>query len=225
MGGTQSKNTSEVLTEIGTDIAMESAMKCTSSATQQQLLEFGKIAGDFTLSDASFKQGASIDMQCMMDNSTQADIASKLGNQVAQVASSKGQAALSALGNTKSQVSSNIKNKIMNNISNTTTQEMINSINQTQKIGAQEVGGSVVIQNLDMDQSANIIAKGLMESESYNSVIQEAATAIDQASSTEETTIMDSIFGSFSKTMIASAIIAAVVGIVIIVFIVYMVKK
>ena len=199
MGGTQSRSTTDILNEMAINVSMDSIMSCTSVATQQQLIELENIEGNVVISDVSMKQGASIDMSCVMKSEKQNQIATDVANAIAQHAESKGQAALSALGNTKSIASANIKTEIQQNITANTEVEMSAHIEQIQKIGVANVSGSVVIKNVSMEQSAEIVARALMQSSAYSSVINESATKIDQVTQSEEENpiagIIDSVGG------------------------------
>lgn len=214
MGGTQSKSTSDVLTMMGTNIASEVIQNCSSMASQSQLIEMGEVAGDFRLSDATFKQGVSIDMECVMDSSTQNEIANKMAASLAQEASAHGQGVMSALGGSSAEVQSNIATSIQNNISNNTKQETESAIFQEQAIKVGKVGGDVVIENLTMDQSAEVIAKGLMQSSAYNKAIQDTSMAIDQKSAAKNDNWIAGIVGEF--TGVVTWIVVGIVGVLII---------
>lgn len=186
MGGTSSKTTAQVLTEVSTQVTTDSIMTCTSIATQEQMIAFNNVKGDVTISNVNMTQGVAVDLNCVMDSNKQADIANKVAEAIAQQAESKGQAVLSALGSTKAEATSNIKNQLMTGISANTKTELDAQINQQQTISATNIGGSVVASNITMDQGATMIASSLMKTATYSSVINESATKMDQKSSSEE---------------------------------------
>lgn len=203
MGGTQSKNTATILNDIAVNVSMDSIMSCTVAATQSQLIELKNIEGDVTISDLSMLQGNSIDVNCIMESDKQNQISSSISNAIAQYAETKGQAALSALGNTKSQVATNINNRLTNSINANTKQELTAQVDQIQTIGVENVRGNVVIQNMSLEQSAQLVAKALMKTKTFSEVINETAAKIDQATKTEEKNpiagIIDSLGGVVGK--------------------------
>lgn len=233
MGGTQSKNTASVLNDIAVNVAMDSVMSCTVAATQSQLLELKNIEGDVTISGVSMLQGSSVDANCVMQADKQNEIASSIANALAQHAEAKGQAVVSALGNTKSQVVSNITNKLTNNINANTKVEFVTQIDQIQKVGVENVSGNVVIQNMSFEQSAQLVAKALMKTRAYSEVINETAAKIDQATKTEEENpiagiidsvggVIDSVGGALSKVfqgpvLIIAAVILGVIAIFVVI--------
>lgn len=223
MGGTQSKTTAELLTEACVNASMDSIMKCANSATQSQLISLNNIKGDVTISGTSFTQGASINMQCLMDSKKQAEISNAVSNAIVQSADSQGQAVLSALGNTKAEATSNITNKLTTNISSNTSIEVTNNISQNQAISAANIGGSVVIKDVQMNQSASIVAKALMQSTAYSSVINESATKMDQTSKSKETTIFSEIGKMLGNLISIPVMIGGAILIVIILLILFFV--
>lgn len=233
MGGTQSKNTASVINEIAVKVTMDSIMSCTTVATQSQLMELKNITGDVTISDVTMTMGTSLDVECIMEADKQNQINSQIANAIAQHAEAKGQAVLSALGNTKSEVVADIKNKLSNNIDANTRQELSAQIDQVQKVGVENVGGSVVIQDMSFEQSAQIVAKALMKTKAYSQVINETAAKIDQVTKTEEENpiagIIDSIGGVIGQVgnaiskifqgpvLIIAALVLGMIGIYIVI--------
>ena len=201
MGGQQSKNTSEVITDISVNVAMDSIMTCTTSASQSQLLSLQNVRGNVTISDVSMKQGASISTTCVMDANKQNEIAGAVSSAISQHAEAKGQAVVSALGRTRSEVESKIYNKLTNNISAITSMELNSQIKQIQAVTAENIGGNVVVANLSMEQSAELVARALMKTQSYSSVINETAQAIDQVTKTEEENPIAGIISSVGDMM------------------------
>lgn len=186
MGGTTSKTTLEVLTDIATNVAADSLLTCTNIATQSQILTFSRIKGDITLQGIELSQGTAVDIKCAMDATKQAEIASKVAEAIIQTAESKGEAVLSVLGNTKSDAISKLTSKFTNKISADTTTELKMLIGQNEEIAIDDVSGNVIMTNITMSQSSLAVASALMKTQTYSSVISETATTIDQHTKTEE---------------------------------------
>jgi hypothetical protein len=186
MGGVSSKTTVDVLNEICTQVTMDSMMDCSGVATQDQMVSFQNVKGDVNISNVNMTQGVAVDLNCVMSANKQSDIADKVAAAIAQNADSKGQAVLSLFGNTKADATSNVKNQLMSRISANTSQELTAQINQQQTIVAANVGGSVVMTNVSMDQSARLVASSLMKTATYSAVINDSASKMDQKASSEE---------------------------------------
>jgi len=193
MGGTHSTSTSSLLNSLAVNASTSTIMQCATAATQEELVQVQNVAGNVNISNVSMNQGATINLQCVMQTNTTTDIASAVSDAITQYANSQGQAVLSALGNTTSEVKSNIQNKITSNINQTTSQQMSANITQQQGITAANIGGNVTISNITMDQSAQVFASALMNTTAFASVINSVANTIDQTSASKETTIFDSI--------------------------------
>jgi len=203
MGGVSSKTTVDVLNEICTQVTMDSMMECSGVATQDQMIAFQNIKGDVTISNVNMSQGVAVDLTCLMTANKQSDIADKVAAAIGQNADSKGQAFLSLFGNTKADATSNLKNQIMNRLSATTTEELKAQINQQQAIVAANVGGTVVMRNVSMDQSAKMVASSLMKTATYSSVINESANKMDQKSSAEEKNPIAEMIKAFDRDFVA----------------------
>jgi len=218
MGGTSSKSTSETLTTLSTNVAMDTVSSCITAATQSQLISLRDISGDVTISNTTLTQGTSMNIACVMESTKQNEIAAAISEAIASYAESKGESVLSALGSTRSEVSTKIKNEIINNISATTTQELETNMSQTQSITAQNIDGNVVISNLTMEQSAKLTLTSLLKTSVYSSVINSTATAIDQSSKTTEKStlanIIDSIGSAWKGILSSPVLIALVVAVV-----------
>lgn len=227
MGGTQSTATQVSVNNIATKAATNVILKCSNSITQSQSLDFGYVAGNFNLGDVNMSLGASIDMQCVMSAETRDAINTGVATAVGQMAESKGEAILSALGSTKSNVNSTIYNNLTNETVKTTEQDVVNQIKQTQSISVGYVGGSVNLGNVNMEAGADIVAKALMATAGYTTVLNDVQNKIDQATKTEEknpvSSILDSVGGAFTKPFAMAA--AAVAVAIVVLFIFYMIMR
>jgi hypothetical protein len=181
MGGTQSKSISEELNQLVTNVMADSFLECTSIASQSQMIELNKVTGNVTIENVNLNQGVSVDLSCVMQDSKKIDVANRVAQAIAQLADSKGEAVLSALGSTKAEATSKIFNELKNNINANTTTELSRMSNQTQGITDKKtIEGNVVIRGVTMVQGARETAASLMKTKAYSSVIDDAITKIDQ---------------------------------------------
>jgi hypothetical protein len=122
-------------------------------------------------------------------------------------------------------VTTNIQNNIMTNIKQTTTNDVSSNISQTQSIPIANVGGNVIIANVTMTQSAQIVATALMKTSAYSSVINDAATKLTQSSTAVSSNpisdIIKSVTGFLATTL---GICLAIGGVVLIIVLVVIFK-
>ncbi len=194
--GTQSRTTVNVLNEMCTNIIMKSSLSCITQATQNQLMLIANVSGNVDLNNVNLQQGSTIDVNCLMSAEKQTEMAQSAASQMAQYASSQGEAALSALGTTVSDASTNIRNKIQNNIDASTETEIKSALTQNQMIKVVNVGGNVLAQNVSMQQQASLVAKAMVTSKAYSSVINDTADKIDQSAQSKETNPLAVIWGT-----------------------------
>lgn len=218
MGGTQSNNTSESLTQMSTKVAMSSILSCAGAATQGQILEFQNVVGDVTISNVSMTQASSVNMSCVMDSQKQSEIAGAVANTLAQFAQTQGQSVVSALGSTQSNVASKIKTQITNDISQTDSNQISTQISQSQKVSARNIGGNVVVKDLTMSQSAEIVAEALMKTSAYSTAINQVAAAVDQTTKTSEANFFAGIISSVGKAIGSMMATPAIIFGVVVIF-------
>lgn len=198
MGGTQSTSTSETVNNMATNVATKHIMKCATMATQDQMISV-ETSGNIIGNTYNQKQGMSVDMDCVMKVTTQQEIVNDVSSALAQYTASKGDAVLSLLGGSESSANNIIRNNLVTNISNTTGQEMINQMKQKQQ--ATYVGRSMVMNDVNQEQSAEITAKALMETEEYSKVLNAVSNAVDQKTEATTTNPIGSIVDSFASAV------------------------
>lgn len=223
MGGTSSKTTAEVLTDISINASMNSLLNCVSSAAQSQTIDTQQTTGNVTIQDINLKQGATIDSSCVMKSEKRMEISNAVAAALAQYAESKGQAVLSALGSTKAEAVSKISNNIQSKLSQDTEQTFKTIVEQNQGITTGITGGNVVIKNITMDQGAKVSATALMQTSAFSSSINDVANKIDQTSKTEEKTIFGDIADAIKNFFLSvvGLITAAAVFLVVILMVIF----
>uniref|UniRef100_A0A6C0JV97 Uncharacterized protein n=1 Tax=viral metagenome TaxID=1070528 RepID=A0A6C0JV97_9ZZZZ len=225
MGGTQSNNTSKILNDIAMTATTKVMMSCVTSTAQSQSINFGHVGGNFSLDKTNLSQSVSVDASCAASSATTAEVAQQVGNAVAEHAESKGQAVLSALGNTKSSVASDITNKMSNSFENITSTSLITQTTQDQSIGAAVVGGNVTLSNITMEQGATVMAHAMLNNTATQEVLSTIANTIDQKTTSAEENPIAGIINSVGNAigsivsapiLIIGAIILGIIGIFIV---------
>jgi hypothetical protein len=199
MGATESKSTSEVMNEYAVDVVQRTIQNCTTTATQTQIMEVGYVGGDVDLSSSTFTQGASINMTCALSDQKTSEIANKLANDVVQFAESKSKGLLVPPGGTEAEIINNITNDIKTSLTQESVQNSAADTAQYQKIGFGFVEGNFVARGLTMSQTAEVIAKSIVDTAMIQTIINDVSNKVDLTTSTEstgaETAIAEGLFG------------------------------
>ena len=214
MGGTQSKTTVSSLTDIAMEVAQTNIARCVQAATQEQIIAVSKVAGDVTISGTTMSQTMSVNMSCALSNEMDSKIKGDIADEFAQYASTKGIAALSALGRTQAIAATNIEQIFSAKSSQSNLQEAVMQNLQRQKISATSIGGNLVITNTSMEQTAEVIAKAIISSTGYADTIATVANKIDQEGEAEEKGPFDTLFETIKG--VVSSYIFMIIGIVVI---------
>jgi len=229
MGGTTSKSTSDVLTELCINATQESVASCVQAATQEQRIAAQNIKGDVTISGTTMSQSMAVNMSCVLSADTQNTIQQNIANQIVQYAKSEGVALLSALGKSSSEAVANVKSIFTANVKQSNLSQNVQQNIQKQSIDVATIEGTVVIKDIDMVQTADVIAKAIVSSAGYSSAISTVANALDQKTETKEVGPLDSFFsliGSVASTWIYMIIgIVLIGGIIMIFFMTFMLPK
>uniref|UniRef100_A0A6C0JBD2 Uncharacterized protein n=1 Tax=viral metagenome TaxID=1070528 RepID=A0A6C0JBD2_9ZZZZ len=196
-GGSKPDASSTVnqLTEIATNVAMITANKCITAASQSQLLSIKGVKGDVILGGTSMSQGYSVNVKCLMSAEKQADLASNISSAFAQFAESKGESVLSALGGTSSEVRTNIHNKLTSNVDASSYSELSTKLIQQQELSIEDIDGNVVMKGVTLDQQSKLVAESVIDSKAYTSTINDLAFTIDQTATKEDKNPYANILG------------------------------
>jgi hypothetical protein len=219
MGGSSSKTTFESLTEVAINVANEQVQKCTSTASQSQVLQIKGTKGDVKIGGFSQRQAVSIDMKCAFDNNTQSNLQAKLAQEITQMAEAKGGDITAGFGNSSSEANTNIRNLFSTNINNSSLMAAVSSTMQEQKISVEDTDGNVIIADVEQDQTARNMAEVMMSNTQYSGVLHEIATKIDQKAKSQGggifTNMFDMIGGIFEnlKGVILAIVIAIAVAV------------
>jgi hypothetical protein len=195
MGGTQSSSISSVLNQTAISVISKDIMQCVSTATQNQLIGAGFVAGNVDISNVSLTQGSSINTSCVLQASTQNTITADLGTALANAASTTGQAGIPTFGTNAAQTASNITNQLNLNIANTNLTQDFNNATQNQNIEFGVVEGNFVMKNVSLSQTAAIASQNLLNTTAYSQVM---GSVINQAQQSASSTSENPIAGIFS---------------------------
>ena len=218
MGGSSSKTTYQQLTDIGINVANSQVQKCTASVSQSQLNQVQGVKGDVIIGKISQKQGAQVDLKCVFSANTQNDIQTKLAQEITQFAQSKGGDITAGFGRSSSEANTNIKNIFKINVNNETVHASVSNIMQTMTNSYKDIGGNLVIEGIDQDQSAQNVAKAMMKSSQYSGALLDISTKIDQGAKSQGGGIFTNMFdmiggivGDLKGVILAIALAVAVV--------------
>jgi lysine/ornithine N-monooxygenase len=201
MGGTQSKTTVDILTDIAMKVVQKNISKCIQTATQDQEIAARNVEEYVVIEGVSQEQSMSVNMQCALSNQMQSDIQSQIATQIAQYAESKGIALLSALGRTVSSAATNIKQLFEASVEQTNIQSAVMKSLNKQKISAVNVGKYVVLRNISQKQTLTMTASAIITSTGYAQTISDIAETMDQATDAEETGPLDTLFNAITSTV------------------------
>lgn len=208
------------------EAVQENMARCVQAATQEQLIAASRVAGDVTISGVSMKQGMNVNMQCLLGNDMQSAIQSDMASKIAQYAETNGIALLSALGSTAATAEAAIQQIFTAKTRQVNTQEAIMQNVQRQGIKANDIGGKLIISDITMAQTADVIAKAIVTSSGYASAISTIANAIDNKAAATETGPLDTLFAAIkdmvNSTMFMFVGLALVGGLVFIFFMKYL---
>lgn len=216
MGGTQSVNTAEIITDIAVNATQRAINECVGSVSQQQIVQADYVAGTVDLSGVSFTQNASVNMQCALSARKQNEIQSAISSAIAQYAESRGVAVLSALGRTRSEAQTNIQNLFTANVTMEDVQTMTTIITQEQRVQFGTIEGDFIMRGATFEQSARIVAEAIVNTSQYNSVINTVSNAVDQVTQAEEENPLSFITDIFNNLTQQGALLVGAIIIVII---------
>lgn len=224
MGNTKSAKVSarvDQLNEIAINATTKVISGCSTVASQQQLISVHNVSGSVEISGVRLKQGASVNMKCIMKTETQSKIQDEIASQISQSLANESIAALSALGGSGAAARTNIKNALANNMDVEIISTSVTESLQSQAIVVGNVGKNVYISDITMQQTNDIIAEAIIGQSSYSEVINDIATQVEQTATSKEVNPLQSLFDFLSTAttgwmlMIGAVVIAGIIGFVV----------
>lgn len=207
-----------VLNNIAITAVQRTISDCVSSATQSQLISASYVAGDVDLSGLQMTQGATVQVNCIMQSSKQSEIRESIASAISQYAKTQGPAVLAALGGSESNARINISNKLATSIRQDDIQKAIASSVQEQKIQFGFIGGNFIMRGATLEQTAKVVAEGIVNSTQVSTVVKEIADTIDQTAEAKTGSPFADIFENLSS-MGAMVVIFFIIVVAIIVLV------
>jgi len=199
MGTTASKSTAETLNDIAVEAVQRTVQNCTTTASQDQIMQVDYVVGNVDISGSTFTQGMTVDMQCMMSDTKQSEISNTLTNTIKQFADATSKGLLVPPGGTEAETINDITNRIKTGLTQESIQNSMTAVSQSQKIQFGFIGKNFTAKNVSMTQTMDVIAKSIVQTSAVQSIINKVANDIDQSSTSEstgaETAIAEGLFG------------------------------
>jgi hypothetical protein len=208
-GGSKAQSTIKQLNAIAMNVVNKNVQSCIGTAMQSQLIKVRGVTGDVRISGIKQRQGATVNMKCVFTTENQTDIQNEISQHIANFVSAKGGDITGGATNTSQYM--NIKNIFNTSIHNETVSKQVASTLQTQTLSAEDIDGSLIIGDIDQQQTANIIAEAIVNSSQYSGVLNNIATQLDAQTDTEGGGIFTSMFGMIGSLIMYGAIAAAIV--------------
>lgn len=221
MGGTSSKSTVNILNKISVDASMRTVQSCSTSASQDQLIEL-ETQGSVFITNVKLTQGTQINSKCIAQTQKQLELRNDISAAIAQFAEASGPAVLSALGSSRAEVETTIKNELPLALNMDTIQENITASLQRQKVKV-KTDGNIFVTNLTMEQTAKVWAEAMVSDEQFASSITKIAAKIDQKAEAETTDPIANLVGAITKGLGAAIMLPIIIGMVSIVAIIILV--
>jgi hypothetical protein len=194
MGGSQSKSSITANTVAAINASQTSIGKCITAASQDQIIQLQAV-GDITVGDITQMQATSVKAECLFSSTVQSEIQSAVANSLSQAAQASGTGITSALGASSASTYAAINTMLSANIKQEQIQEAVTSTMQRQTVSI-KAGGNIVAGNISQTQTAELIAKAIMNTEGYSKVIQNVSNQIDQKTSAETRNPISDILSS-----------------------------
>ena len=196
MGAVFAKSSVDVLNDIAISSTQSVLSECLNSATLEQLIRIKNVKGDVIFNKFNLQQSSSFDATCILNTQLQNNLQTKIANDIANYAESRGPAVLSLFGVSKLDAVTNIKNMLKVNVNQESINRALNTMSQRQGIDIENVGGNVHILNTNVKQSNNFISKTIIENTQYANVINEIGNKIEQKAGSDSNIIdLNKLFG------------------------------
>jgi hypothetical protein len=186
----KSTTTIKQLNEVATEAITKNIQSCVVSATQDQLVKIQNTGGDVKIRSLNQKQGSTVDSKCLFSTKTQNDIQDQVAEKIDSVVKAKG-----GLFASNSKQNIDIKNLFKTSINNETVASQVSGTMQKQTVQIVDTDGSVIIGNMNQEQTAQVIAEAIINSGQYSEVLNGIATKIDAKAEAESSGIFGSLFG------------------------------
>lgn len=203
MGNTNTKSSIDVVNSMAIRSIQETIQNCTTTATNNQLIDLGYVVGDVTIDGLTQKQGISVKMDCVLESNTTNKMAANIASVIKQYADAESEGLLVPPGGTEVEVISNIENDLEIAMRQTDAQESVSEATNNQTIQAAYVGGNFVLKNVTMDQSIQMVATSIVKSTKVQETLAGILADLDQKS-TATSKGTDAIIGDTISSIVDS---------------------
>lgn len=177
MGGSSSKASTTITTELVSKAITRNISNCTSNQTLTQTI---KVRGDGNIvKNVVQAQATKLSLDCAQDASNMTKMQQEVAAAIKQAAESQSVALLGVLGNSDSEVNTKIENLVKNDLTQETISNIILQTNLDQGI---DVDGSYnLVQNVDQSQLSDMIAKNVQKVVNSMEGITKISNEVEQA--------------------------------------------
>jgi hypothetical protein len=194
MGKTTSKVTQEATNEAVTNFTMNLAKECSAGASNTIIFKADHVKGNYIMSGNKIDQTASVNLQCVQDSMSSAEIESKFKTMMIQDSETEG-SPFSFLQSTSSEQNLKLTNKITSNLSMSDIQTCAAAASNTFKKEAKVVDGDFIVENNTISQAAEAIADCKQISDMSAKLTTNINNEIDQKNKTKAGSIFGGLFG------------------------------
>jgi len=179
--GSKATNTVSVLNSLAVTATQNTISSCVAASTQSELIAIGNVAGDVKITGVHLSQGSTVNTQCLFTASKTSEINDAVAEALSQQVAASGPAVLSMFGGSRASAKAHIVNQLRTTISQTDVQSAVAQSMQSQAVTIGTVGGNLVIKDVSLAQTAEAVARGIVNSTQMAQAINSVASTIDQA--------------------------------------------
>jgi peptidyl-tRNA hydrolase len=201
MGGTESKATTNVVTEAVNKAVVRNIIDCKSNTTVKQQIT---VRGDGNIVRGVRQvQGVKLSLSCAQDAQSMARMQTDVQNAIKQAAESQGVALLGALGSTDSEVNNNIRQAVSNEVTQEAIQNIVLQTNLDQGI---DIDGNMnLIQDVDQSQLSDMVSRNAQKIINKMEAITSIANKVTQDTKTEQSDPITSVVSAIGNAMTSIA--------------------
>jgi len=211
-GGSKSKTTNEIITDIITNVAVSDMQNCATYINQNQSVIVdgnGNIVSGVTM-----VQGAQINMDCYRQSRNIIDLQNTIKNELTQAANTRS-SGFPSLTSSNSAAFNKMTESINTNISMDMLQNCASTVNQSQTVSV--AGDRNIVQNVAMSQTATALKKCMSNSINNTTLGNDIGNFVSQ-SATTDTSLFGGMFDAIGGligflVIIGGLIVILVIGV------------
>jgi hypothetical protein len=216
MGGSESKNSTEIIQESVSNVLFETIQDCSVSATGNQIFEM-QGCNNVHYTDVDMMQVIKFDVTCLQGSDVDVDIQNKIIADLKQKAETESVALLGALNSDGSVNEATIRSSVENNITNSVIQNCVSHIDLNQTVGCYDSNDSSAT-NIKMDQFSETLMSCDQYSSAMAAIVNDLGAQSDQDGSTVVKGPLDSFFDMIGDIFDAGMMLWVIGMLVVLVF-------